>query len=75
MVRQKEREEVENLNKMSFKPKTSKFKGTHFDVSLAERTTRWAEMRKEKMKRKRDEIIQQENQVCSFKPKIVNRIF
>lgn len=71
MIKRKEEEEMESLKKMSFKPKTGKFRGTSFDVTLAERTSRWAEMKKEKMKKKKMEIEQQENQVCSFKPKIV----
>ena len=75
MVKLKEKEELENLKNMPFKPQTSKFKGTQFDVSLAERSTRWTEMKKKKMKKKRDEIQQKENEVCSFKPKIVKLIF
>lgn len=67
----KEEEEIQELKSHSFRPKTSNMKGTSFDVSLAERASRWAEKRKEKVKRKRQEIEQRENQICSFKPKIV----
>lgn len=70
-MRQKEIEEMESIKKMPFQPKTGEFKGTRFDVSLAERTSRWAEKKNEKMKRKKEEIQQKENEICSFKPKIV----
>ena len=67
----KDDEEMDELKSHSFKPRTSQFKGTAFDVSLAERASRWAEKRKEKVKRKRMEIEQRQEQICSFKPKIV----
>jgi hypothetical protein len=54
----KDDEEMDELKSHSFKPRTSQFKGTAFDVSLAERASRWAEKRKEKVKRKRMEIEQ-----------------
>jgi hypothetical protein len=71
----KEEEETNELRQHSFRPRTSNFKGTSFDVSLAERTSRWAEKRKEKVKRKRQEIALRKEKDCSFKPKIVSFIF
>jgi aspartyl/asparaginyl beta-hydroxylase (cupin superfamily) len=59
---------------MPFRPKTQNYKLTKFDVTLAERTSRWAEKRKEKMKRKREEILKEEESRCSFKPRIVREI-
>jgi len=59
------------LQAMPFRPKTQNYKTTKFDVTLAERTTRWAEKKKEKMRKKREEIMQEEENKCSFKPKIV----
>ena len=56
----------------TFKPLTTNLKTTVFDVSLAERASRWAEKVQEKVNRKKHEIDQQEDQVCSFKPNIVS---
>lgn len=70
----KEQDETAELKAHSFRPRTSNFKGTSFDVNLAERASRWAEKRKEKVKRKRQEIEQREESNCSFKPKIVSTV-
>lgn len=56
----KEFEEQQELLAHTFKPATSNFKTTVFDVSLAERASRWAEKVQEKVSRKKHEIDQQE---------------
>ena len=69
-MKNKEDKENADIRAMRFQPKVGPGKNK-FDASLAERSSRWAEKRREKMKRKREEIRKQEDEYCSFRPKIV----
>lgn len=52
----KEFEEQQEMLTHTFKPLTTNFKTTVFDVTLAERASRWAEKVQEKVTRKKHEI-------------------
>jgi len=73
MQREKEEDEENELRSISFRPTTHDSNTKKFDASIVERSSQWAKMKDERIKRRRGEIEQSEKENCSFQPSLVNK--
>lgn len=76
MIRDKEREEEEELKAMTFKPKSRmQNDDSHLvqavDNDIVDRNAKWAQRRDEKLQRMKQDAEKTETDACSFMPKIV----
>ncbi len=76
MIREKEREEEEELKAMSFRPRSRMPNDdSHLmqasDNDIVDRNMKWAQRRDEKLQRLKQDVDKNESDACSFKPKIV----
>lgn len=74
-IREKVKEEEEEIKAMSFQPKTMPREGESFyrsGVGIADRNEQWALRKEERIQRLKDSQIKAEAEQCSFKPKLVD---
>ena len=72
-LKEKMLKEEEELRGLSFRPRNSNSKhlsNSKVNLSIAERSARWAERRKERVMRKKQEYDSIQEEKCSFRPKI-----
>lgn len=74
-IRDKVKEEDEEIKAMSFQPKTVPREGESFyrsGVGIADRNEQWALRKEERIQRLKESQIKAEAEQCSFKPKLVD---
>ena len=76
-IRDKVKEEDEEIKAMSFQPKTVPREGESFyrsGVGIADRNEQWALRKEERIQRLKESQIKAEAEQCSFKPRLVDSV-
>jgi hypothetical protein len=78
-MKERQREEEEELRALSFQPSCKKApKDPHlknaWDVDVADRNEKWIQRREEKLSKLKTDFERNQEEQCSFKPKIVSSV-